>query len=55
MDEAALETATERLITAEDSTFSDFSEELGEFSMAGDLLYNLTLKTLDGQPKSLQS
>ena len=50
VDEAALEISTERLITAADSTYLDFAEELGEFSVAGDLMYNLTLKSLTGQP-----
>ena len=39
--EDASEAASERFITANDSTFPDFSEELEQFSVAGDLLYNL--------------
>ena len=50
MNEAPSAAASERFITADNSSFPDFSEELEQFSVAGDLLHNLTLKALTGQP-----
>ena len=47
--EAVMEN-TEKLISASEGTYTDFVEELAEFTIAGEKLYNLTLKSLTGQP-----
>ena len=44
------EAVTEKLISASHGTYTDFVEELAEFTIAGEQLYNLTHKSLTGQP-----